>query len=592
MADEKHILRTVSWTEVFSFPHVFKSFKMAIHPSKIVLALLAIVLTVVLGCVMDWVWAGASSSNWVQANEAWTYWTSPSRKAFLADKDKWRKETRVDSLASWLRSSGAETDSEKAKELAQENSGAAVRKVKKVLAKKYDESLEKADETLKDDEKRIEEDTDLKKTDKAKQLDQAHKAHLQAKRAALIRYVASTNQLEEVQGKKIFSSFLDWQLYCVSNALSSVRRGNFSTGLKDLYDARGRLVPAAYRQVPNRPITASLNDPEAYGLASWLVLMLWSLWWLFSTYPIYSVLYILAALGIWAVCGGAICRIAALHAAREEKISIASAVKFSTSKLLSFMAAPLLPLVIIVIIGLIMAAVSFIGLVPYIGELLTAILFFLALIGGSVMAFLAVGLLGGAPLMWPTIAVEGSDSFDAVSRSFSYVFARPFRYGLYLLVAAVHGTICYLFVRLFAFLTLAGTHRWVGWTLKLARREYYADGAGKLDVMWAPPTFTSFHGPMQTEATLRGTESLSAYIIALWVYLVAGVVLAFLVCYAFSAATNIYLILRRKVDATDLDDVYVEEPEEGEEAAGEEAAPAEDEQADKEEQAEEKGEEE
>ena len=37
------------------------------------------------------------------------------------------------------------------------------------------------------------------------------------------------------------------------------------------------------------------------------------------------------------------------------------------------------------------------------------------------------GTVGGFGLMYPTVAVEGSDSFDAISRSFSYVFARPWR---------------------------------------------------------------------------------------------------------------------------------------------------------------------
>ena len=322
-------------------------------------------------------------------------------------------------------------------------------------------------------------------------------------------------------------------------------------------------------------ITAGTGDQEAYGLLSWLVLMGWGLWWMVTTYKWYSLIFVVVSLAIWAVLGGAICRIAALHAAREEKISLVSAVKFGVSKFMSFFAAPLLPLVIIVIIGLVVAGGGALGSLPIFGEWFVGIFFLLALIAGAVMAFLTIGLVGGAPLMWPTIAVEGSDSFDAISRSFSYIFNRPFRYGLYWLTAAIHGTICYLFVRLFAFLTLRATHTWAGWGMRISSRPEYADGAGKLHVMWAPPTFDTFHGPMQTEA-MSASESAAACILALWVYLVIGLVLAFVVCYFFSAATNIYMLLRRKVDATDLDDVYVEEPEEQGEV--EEAPPVEEEQ--------------
>ena len=38
MADEEQTVRGVSWKEVFGFSHIFKSFKMAIHPGKILLA--------------------------------------------------------------------------------------------------------------------------------------------------------------------------------------------------------------------------------------------------------------------------------------------------------------------------------------------------------------------------------------------------------------------------------------------------------------------------------------------------------------------------------------------------------------------------
>ena len=58
------------------------------------------------------------------------------------------------------------------------------------------------------------------------------------------------------------------------------------------------------------------------------------------------------------------------------------------------------------------------------------------------MTLLLVGLVFGAPLMIPTICVEGTDSFDAISRSMSYVYARPWRYIWCKLVALVYGIPC------------------------------------------------------------------------------------------------------------------------------------------------------
>src|SRR4029079_17405138 len=94
-----------------------------------------------------------------------------------------------------------------------------------------------------------------------------------------------------------------------------------------------------------------------------------------------------------------------------------------------------------------------------------SILFVLALVVGFVITLVALGTVGGFNLMYPTVAVEGSDSFDAISRSFSYVFARPWRMLFYTAVAIAYGALTYLFVRFFIYIVLAVTHFFVGWFL-------------------------------------------------------------------------------------------------------------------------------
>ena len=569
MADEEQTVRGVSWKEVFGFSHIFKSFKMAIHPGKILLALLAIALTWAFGVfVMDPIWSGASASNRVMDTEAWTLWTSPSRTLFCETKQKWVKEGRGDSLERKLRNFPAITD--KPATMAKESFSSAVGK----LQEKYEEAYE---EKLKALEKAYEEKLEAIKPeakDKAEQKRAAKRQYRADRQAALTTYITSNRNLRANEGGRIFASFLDWQDHCLRSALAAVRRGNFATGLDTLRGLRGsgeavNFAPAEFRvpatsNLPGR-IDAGTNDPEGFGVLAWLGLMAWGVWWMVATYPVYSLIYVVVALAVWSFLGGAICRIAALHAAREEKISMVAALKFSCSKFLSLFCAPLMPLAFIVILGLCLALAGLVGSIPGFGEWAYVLLFLLPVIAGAVVAFLTVGLVGGAPLMWPTIAVEGSDGFDAFSRSFSYIFARPFRYGLYWVVAAVYGTICYLFVRLFAFIGLRAIHCWSGWAMGLAGRDTYATGAGKLDVMWAKPTFGSFHGPMQWEA-MGGSEAAASVILSAWVYLISGIVLAFLACFVLSAATNIYFLLRQRVDATDLDDVYIEEAEEEEPA--------------------------
>ena len=111
MADDQQVVRSVSWTEVFSFTHIFKSFRMAIHPGKLILALAAILLCYGLGRIMDCVWSGASDACVVIPNEAQTYWTANGRADFLNRRKAWLAK-REDALVGLM--TAAEIDKDKA----------------------------------------------------------------------------------------------------------------------------------------------------------------------------------------------------------------------------------------------------------------------------------------------------------------------------------------------------------------------------------------------------------------------------------------------------------------------------------------------
>src|SRR5436305_6978571 len=53
---QAHEIRGINWRETFPFTHIFRSFRVAIHPSKLVLALAAIFLLYLGGRVLDGLW--------------------------------------------------------------------------------------------------------------------------------------------------------------------------------------------------------------------------------------------------------------------------------------------------------------------------------------------------------------------------------------------------------------------------------------------------------------------------------------------------------------------------------------------------------
>ncbi len=214
------------------------------------------------------------------------------------------------------------------------------------------------------------------------------------------------------------------------------------------------------------------------------------------------------------------------------------------------------------------------------------------LIFGLVMAVTLVGLVGW-PLMSATISTEGTDSWEAVSRSYSYVYQKPWHYIWYSLVAIAYGSVLVFFVGFMGSLTVYLAKWGVSQTPFIAK----ADREPTFLFVYAPTSFgwrtlllegTTVHGQKLVDngevnqECLRRLPGPSA---SEWDHLrgqgrqllaqlveqirrgagghlaVPGVpvMLGFGYSYFWSASTIIYLLMRRHVDAAELDEVYLEE---------------------------------
>jgi hypothetical protein len=164
--------------------------------------------------------------------------------------------------------------------------------------------------------------------------------------------------------------------------------------------------------------------------------------------------------------------------------------------------------------------------------------------------FVAAPLLGW-PLMWSAVSTESSDAFDGFHRSVSYVTQRPFHLAFYVLVAGVLGAAGWLFVAAIGELTIYLVAWGVSWGSGAQRAQEIFHAAGM--PWWV---FLEDQTAEGTGAITRGGQIVKA-----WSSLIRLTVVAYGHSFLWTAASGIYLLLRRDTDGTPLDEVYLESAE-------------------------------
>ncbi len=261
------------------------------------------------------------------------------------------------------------------------------------------------------------------------------------------------------------------------------------------------------------------------------------------------VVLVLGLLVIWSVFAGSITRLAAVEFAKGEKLGTKDSIVFAVKRFWSFFWCPLTPVLGVLFFIACNVVGGLLGKIQIAGEIAVAIGFPLAILSGFLIVFIGVIGFIGFFLMFPTISAEGSDTFDAMSRAYSYVLSRPGHFLSLLISIIVCGTILVFFTSCVACLVMKTTYCTVG------------IGMGdKFDTIRA---FISGLSSGGTSTGALGTIPMkfAALMMMLYVVLVKVVVGGIIVAFAGSASTIAYLILRKDVDGTELFDVYIEEEE-------------------------------
>jgi len=249
---------------------------------------------------------------------------------------------------------------------------------------------------------------------------------------------------------------------------------------------------------------------------------------------------------VWSIFGTAITRYAALRSVGEESRGLFGSFAYGLAKWpAAFNAAAF------VLLGMLLLSLpgALLGLFMRFdwGLAAVATIWPAVLAGGLLVAILALGLAAGWPLMVACIGVERGDSFQAISSGFSYVFQRPLHLAFYVAVAAVVLVPASLAAAVIVDAT-SGLSVWAtSWGMGHERTKEVLEGMARLAA--GEPS-----GAIAASGTAWGAAMLD-----FWRRCLTALVGAFLWAYFWSVATAIYLLLRRDVDGTELDEIVLNE---------------------------------
>ena len=214
---------------------------------------------------------------------------------------------------------------------------------------------------------------------------------------------------------------------------------------------------------------------------------------------------------IGVVCSGMICRIVAVRLTIDESESTSNLLLFFRKRGMSFVSALVLSLLGILCCFLPVKIAGWMLAVPILNYVVAAF-FPIPFAFAFLTIILAVVLAVGWVLLFAAVSVDGADGFDAISRMFSYVSQRPLHYLLYWLYCGILGWLGFQMIYFLTFFAII-----LCW--KVVPADY-------------------------------------GFFVTFWVGLFALIPRAYVFAWFWTSSVAIYLLLRRSVDATPINEVY------------------------------------
>lgn len=274
--------------------------------------------------------------------------------------------------------------------------------------------------------------------------------------------------------------------------------------------------------------------------------------WAFLKYPWFTGLFGLCVLVVLALAGGMICRMAASQVCLGRNMALPRAARFVGRRWAWYLITPLLPTLLILGVGVGLIAAGFVFFNAPVLDVIGSLLYGLLLLGGFIIALATVLLVFALFLMNPAMSVEGTDSFDVISRAFNYVMFRPWHYATYLIASIVYAALVAVLVMVLSGLTVEATYNFVD-------TGSFSEPIATSDVDRHDMIFRLAGAPTEASDALPVTISASGWIVARWLDLVLALVIAVVFSVVCCLQTQAYVLMRKSADGTPLDDCALDD---------------------------------
>lgn len=297
----------------------------------------------------------------------------------------------------------------------------------------------------------------------------------------------------------------------------------------------GRLAPRAFTRVGEG---VAAMRPGEIGGGIWDLCMIPGP--LFTKYPVSSAAVLAMVLCVWAVAGGAVCRMAAEEYALGERLAWTKGLAFSIRHLRSLVGAMLAPLAVVGAAAVLMGVGGW-ALLGVTGvQVVGGGMFFLALLVSLLAIIGLAGFVLGFPLIPAAVVCEGADTIDALQRVYAYVLDRPGRMIVYLLILAAQAVVVSAILALLA----GGVVEFARWSVTMFTGE--APTAAIIDaVRGLSPTADS---GWSLRAMSRGVR--------FWSQIPGLLVVSAMVSFYFCGSSVLYLLVREVADGQEPADLW------------------------------------